>query len=630
MLQSLFGMAILIFCISHFSILNDFMKKKLAFFLLLSWSAFAQTQLPLNDLSSFKPNTTGNWKIVGNASADISKENVLNTTPGTGVLACFHEKGKYGREYDLFSNFEHGDLDVELDYMLTKGSNSGIYLQGRYEIQLFDSWGKKTAKYSDAGGIYERWNEAMPEGQKGYEGYAPRVNVSKAPGLWQKIKISFQAPKFDAAGKKIANARIISIKLNGITVHENVELSGVTRGAMTENEVAMGPLRIQGDHGSLAIKDIKITNFDKKPGTLSDLTYKVYYGSYQHDTDLSTLKVDERGKIESLTWEVTKNPNDYAFVIRGKYTAPTDGNYTFKLQESGHSWLKIDNKEVLDNQWFQTNTIREVSVDLKAGDHIIEIFNNKRDGWMKPVLAFWSSGPGFRETPHHAVGSLIAGKLSDPIIVSASNNTTLRSFMDFKKPEDKSRFRIVHAISVGTPDNLHYTYDLDKGALVQVWKGGFLDATPMWNDRGDGSSRPLGSVTLLNHDLLLADASAAAWPKDTTGSGYKPLGYDLDDADLPTFKYKIFGADVSDAIRIVDGKYFSREVNIKNPAKSVQARLAEGKQIEKVEEGLYAVDNKSYFIKIDTGSGATIKSTANGQELVATPSNGKIIYSLLF
>ena len=178
-----------------------------------------------------------------------------------------------GPNYELLSKFQHGDLDIEMDYMLAKGSNSGVYLQGNYEVQLFDSWGKKAAKYNDNGGIYERWDDAKPEGQKGYEGYAPRVNVAKAPGLWQHIAISYQAPRFDKAGKKISNAVFLKIELNGVTIHENIEVSGPTRGALAQ-DVPMGPLRIQGDHGSLAIKNIVISNFDKKPGTLSNLQYK--------------------------------------------------------------------------------------------------------------------------------------------------------------------------------------------------------------------------------------------------------------------------------------------------------------------------------------------------------------------
>ncbi len=114
---------------------------------------------------------------------------------------------------DLYTTAEHGDVELELDYLMAKGSNSGIYLQGNYEVQLLDSWGVQHPKAGDNGGIYQRWDESKPEGQKGYEGYAPRQNASRAPGLWQHLKVSFQAPKFDASGKKTANARMLRLEL---------------------------------------------------------------------------------------------------------------------------------------------------------------------------------------------------------------------------------------------------------------------------------------------------------------------------------------------------------------------------------------------------------------------------------
>jgi hypothetical protein len=438
------------------------------------------------------------------------------------------------------------------------------------------------------------------------------------------MKISFQAPRFDANGKKIANAKILSIKLNNVLLHENVELSGVTRGSISQEETKSGPLRIQGDHGSVAFRNIVVSQYDKTPGKVSDLSYKVYYGSYMHDLDLSTLKIDERGKTEDLTWEVTKKQNDYVFVIKGTYTAPMAGKYTFFTQLGGNSTLKIDNKEILGNNWTLGSQQRQASIELTAGEHTFEIFNNKRDGWIKPTLGFWSEGPGFRSTAHHVVGSMIASKPSDPILVEANTNTTLRSFMDFKKSPNDKNFRIVHAISVGSPEKMHYTYDLDKGAIVQIWKGQFLDATPMWEDRGDGSSRPLGSVTLLNHDLTLTNNPNSSWPKDTVGTGYKPMGYILDENDLPTFKYKIYGSDIQDKIRIADNKMFTREISLSKSG-NIVARIAEGSKIEKVGEGLYAVDGKSYFIR--TSGQATIKK---GTELIASPVDNKIIYSIIF
>lgn len=592
-------------------------------------SAYAQQPIPLNDLSAFTTKSD-NWKIVGNASADISKENVLITTPGKGVLACTHEKGKYGNQYELISNFKHGDLDIELDFMLTKGSNSGIYLQGNYEVQLFDSWGKKSAKYNDNGGIYERWNDSKPEGEKGYEGYAPRFNVAKAPGLWQNIKISYQAPRFDANGKKISNAVFLSIVLNGVTIHENVEVSGPTRGSLTGEDVAMGPIRIQGDHGSLAIKNIVINNFDKKPGTLSELTYKTYYGALSETEDLSKLTPAETGKSEALSWEILKENNNYSYVYTGRYNAATEGEYNFKLQASGNSYVKIDGKYVIDAQWKSNNEIREGKVNLKAGDHTIEIFNNKKDGWMRPVLGLWVSGPGFREVAYHTKSSAMSGGSNDPILISAGTNTITRSFMDFKKGKGKGQ-RVVHAVSVGSPTNLHYTYDLDKGTVLQVWRGEFLDATPMWHDRGDGSSRPRGSVTLLGDDMLLGKSAKGKWQADTTGSGYRPKGYVLDDQDVPTFQYQAFGSNVTDYISVVNNQYFERIVRVNNASKDLVARLADGTNIEKVADGLYAVDNKSYYIQLaDKNVKPEIRSADGMQELLVPVTNGEVKYSILF
>ena len=597
------------------------------FVLSCSFSAFAQTKIPLNDLSAFT-NKAGNWSIVGDAAVDISQPNVLNTTPGKGVLACIHKQGTYGADYELLSKFQHGDLDIEMEYMLAKGSNSGVYLQGNYEVQLFDSWGKKSAKYNDNGGIYERWDDSKPEGQKGYEGYAPRVNVAKAPGLWQHIAISYQAPRFDKSGKKISNAVFLKIELNGITIHENVEVSGPTRGALS-NDVPMGPLRIQGDHGSLAIKNIVISNFDKKPGTLSNLQYKTYYGSYSQDIDPATLKVAESGKSEALSWEVLKEKNNYVLVYTATYNAPTAGDYTFKIQASGNSNLKIDGKQVLGDAWKNNNEFRAVTTKLSAGDHKMELYVNKRDGWLQPVLGLWVAGPGFREVSYHSLGSTLGGGGSDPILVNAETNTVLRSFMDITSAPNK-RERVVHAVSVGSPTGLHYTYDMDKGAVFQVWRGGFLDATPMWENRGDGSSRPRGSINFLGDAPLLAKTSGT-WPTDTTGSSYRPRGYELDATDVPTFLYDAFGTTVTDRTSVVDGQYLQREIKTAKPVNGLMARLAEGKSIEKVANDLYAVDDKSYYIQLPAGSPVPeIKKSGDGQALLIPVDKGELKYSILF
>ena len=198
------------------------------------------THIELKDLSGFKP-TGANWTITGGAIADRNKEKTFITKEGTDILLNKNDQDK-GKNKHLFTSFNHGDIELELDVMMPVKSNSGLYFQGRYEVQLYDSWNIKKPKYSDMGGIYQRWNKDAEKGKRGYEGHPPRVNVAKAPGLWQHFKIIFHAPKFDDTGKKIKNAWFEKVWLNGVLIHQNVELNGPTRAAAFSDEKPRGPI----------------------------------------------------------------------------------------------------------------------------------------------------------------------------------------------------------------------------------------------------------------------------------------------------------------------------------------------------------------------------------------------------
>jgi hypothetical protein len=110
--------------------------------------------------------------------------------------------------------------------------NSGVYVLGRYEVQVLDSFGLPPAD-NEAGGIYRR--------------ATPLVNASLPPEEWQTYDIEFTAPQFDAAGAKTANARI-TVRHNGIVIHDDVELSDLTAGGVSGTEAAQGPLFLQ-HHG---------------------------------------------------------------------------------------------------------------------------------------------------------------------------------------------------------------------------------------------------------------------------------------------------------------------------------------------------------------------------------------------
>ena len=181
----------------------------------------------------------GFWKV-GTAELDPAKPGNLIVKPGGNELV---NAGAHG--VDFYSEYTHGDAVITLEVMVPKGSNSGIYVHGEYEIQILDSYGKTKPGGGDMGAIYG----AKP----------PTEPVYKKPGEWSTYEIHWQAPKFDAGGKKIANAKFIKVVLNGKTIHENVEMKGPTPGGVDRKEKPKGPLMFQGNHGAVAFRNIKIT-----------------------------------------------------------------------------------------------------------------------------------------------------------------------------------------------------------------------------------------------------------------------------------------------------------------------------------------------------------------------------------
>ena len=83
-------------------------------------------------------------------------------------------------------------------------------------------------------------------------------DASRRPGEWQSFYIWFQAPKFDATGRKTANAKFLRVVHNGLSVQNNVEVDGPTRAAMNIAEAAANPIMLQGDHGPVAYRNLYV------------------------------------------------------------------------------------------------------------------------------------------------------------------------------------------------------------------------------------------------------------------------------------------------------------------------------------------------------------------------------------
>ncbi|GAB3925807.1 family 16 glycoside hydrolase [Larkinella terrae] len=566
------------------------------------------TPLPLTDLSAFRP-TTANWKIVGNAFADRQVEQALEGFPGTGVLANLSDPQNRGH---LFTRFEHGDMELEADIMMAKNSNSGLYFQGRYELQLQDSWGKREKpKYGDLGGIYQRTDTVT---NLGYEGSAPRINASKAPGLWQHIRVWFKAPKFDSQGKKIANARFVEVYVNGVLVQKDFEVSGPTRSGAFKDEKPLGPLMIQGNHGRVALKAIAYKLDEGKPLAISNLVVKEYKSPGEIFQNQSLVSVGER-KIDSISYHSASQKDIFLLAYQGQFNFPKTGTYLFKLQTGGGGLLIIDKDTVMLHDGvhgFEQEAIQTFAA--KAGAVPFTLIYNKFIGWRQG-LALYVEGPGMTIQPLHAAGSVFHEPPVEPILIDTDPQQAVlqRTFMD------DGETRRTHCLSIGTPEGIHFTVDLQEGRLFQVWSGGFLDATPMWNRRGNQQiGIPLGMVQKFAAGTdLRSVAGKAVVPDWDQKSAFRFSEYTLDRSGLPTFQYTCLGVTISDKLSpSAKERSLNRKVTLTSKD-GFQYRIASGKSIELLPDGSYAIDDKAYYLVLNSPNlKPTIHQTGNTQELL--------------
>lgn len=193
----------------------------------------------------------GEWQVARGVSLDTAKPEVFRIAPGLGTMV----NGATGKTVDLMTEAEFGDADLHVEFCISKHSNSGVYLQGRYEVQIYDSYGVEKDAYPgiECGGIYPRWIN-----DQNVDGHSPQVNASKPPGEWQSFDIAFRAPRFDGSGKKIANAQMLRVLHNGQLIQQHVELTGPTRSAHWNDEQPRGPILLQGDHGPVAYRNLRV------------------------------------------------------------------------------------------------------------------------------------------------------------------------------------------------------------------------------------------------------------------------------------------------------------------------------------------------------------------------------------
>jgi len=208
---------------------------------------------------------TKEWYSAGDAALDPKNPRLLVGKDGSGVMINGAE-GKTRSLCTIRNDFR--DVELHVEFLIAKGSNSGIIFHGNYEIQILDSAHVRKPTAGHCGGVYPR-AEAKPKYHHIDKGSPPRVNAAKAPGKWQSYDIIFQAARFDASGKKTANAKFVKVVHNGVVIQENVEVPYACGTNWDRKQHPQGPIIIQGDYGPIAIRNVRVR--DWKPGAAKKL-----------------------------------------------------------------------------------------------------------------------------------------------------------------------------------------------------------------------------------------------------------------------------------------------------------------------------------------------------------------------
>jgi hypothetical protein len=276
----------------------------------------------------------GRWNSSGwslcDAELDTADRTKFVTKEGNGAVV------NVGPSPTPFvSKEQFGDCKIHLQFQLPEHGNSGVYVMGRYEVQLFDSAGKEPDELTmgDCGGIYR--GESWP-------GRAPDFNAFREAGQWHELDVEFQPPRFDERGKKTENARFLRVRIDDVLLHENVEVPEPTLGALFADEAPFGPLMIQGDHTEVAIGDVRV--FPKIPKTEPEGWTPLWNGE---DLDGWQISDDGNWTVEDgvilgqgKTSHLFSPRGDYKnFEVRGRFKISDGGNSGFYFRTTfGPGW----------------------------------------------------------------------------------------------------------------------------------------------------------------------------------------------------------------------------------------------------------------------------------------------------
>lgn len=557
----------------------------LLFIPLTTW-AQQLSQIPLTDLSAYQQSETGSWSVCKNISIHPFKSGKVTMEKGTGVLV-----GKTGSTLTTRETYEN--LHLTFDFVISPGAKGYITLPGNIKILISDSPS----------------NTTLDNNTIGFTGKVPLQNAGKSPGLWQKLELFYDANLPNQAGQ----SRINSLKINGVIVQQNIYYK-------TDNTQPQ-PLKLTVDNGTIGFRNlISRPLLDTQPLQVGEMTYKRYTDSWNKDT---LTKLELQAKAPALTQEYGQGAKEFHLVFEGTMTVDQEGEYLFSYIYTGaNGQLEIDGKSVIAYKESTSQEIQNGSIQLSKGNHRFKLRYSKIP-WRSAALGLIVEKEGIKPYRLHALSSLPEPDPKPHFSVKPSKQPEMvRSFIAYGDEKSKR----THCLSVGTPEGWHYTMDLNKGALLQVWRGNFANTTEMWYERGEPQLLTSEGLTLPlsgKSSYVLQTDMSSAWP-DSSGFDFK--GYSLDKDRLPEIRFQKDQTLVYDKMTPLQNG-INRTVRV--TGSPILLSLAYADRIVQIEKGLFRIDDE-YYIKTDSKAKTTLQEIGNKKQLFLTIGVSAGAYSIIW
>lgn len=511
---------------------------------------------------------------------------------------------------DLTLLEEHEDLTIKFAYRLAEGGKANLLLEGEHAFSL------------DQARLQE-----MPA----------RTEMVVAPGSWQEVELSYKAATEDNP------ALVVAAYLNGNLLYYQQPLSGK----------ADGPLTIKRVSGEVEIADVEYSSNAGRSSTIDpvgNINLNVPLLRYElYDLEPGTADVKNWASRKPVVTGYTnrfdinylrEGKNAFALRFFGKLNVPKAEEYTFQMWTSNpaRGRLYIDGDERLHRGGDQSTWRANETLSLSEGEHDVRVDYIQKGGWNAFNLGYlvgdqdkmsFNSMDGTKAIARPGGTNALAVEMDEyPYL--------LRSFLYYPAPKVyEASDKRTHVISVGEGEGPHYSLDLQSGALLQVWRGGFADVHEMWDGRGEPQvMKPLGNSLVLDGRMQWSTSATISWPvfpEDPDEDDFAHRAHELDEAGRPTFLYSFGPGEVSDKI-IPEGTGLLRELTFTaggNPEAFTQ--IAAARAITETAPGQYELRGPGLQITIESydGEGLSLQRGGGMDRLIAQiPAKGHIRYRI--